>query len=256
MTVETNKKHTYDDLLAIMIMYYYWTKLPSVKALTKNIARQTANDVRGQAIAESKMNLPKVTDKAINEAMEVPAYNATFDEYMNLKTAEDSDKTTVKVRALMQAGREPNIEFLQKIVEGICQGLLLVRISKEGRVIISGVIAQIIRQLANKIYVWLFVRKEEEAEEEEEEPPKEKAKEPRLRFIAEMDDRTTPMCKSLHGQIFSATGVNEFTRYSASAGTEVQYRTIGMETGINLLPISDHFHWCRSRVIYIGEGEE
>ena len=75
----------------------------------------------------------------------------------------------------------------------------------------------------------------------------------RVRFIAEMDSRTTRMCQSLNNQIFSVSGRNKFKRYSAEAGAMVEYDIYGLLKGINLPPIDDHYHYCRSTITYQWE---
>ena len=75
-----------------------------------------------------------------------------------------------------------------------------------------------------------------------------------VQFIAVMDSKTTDMCSSLNGQIFDINGINKFKRYSSAYGGIVQYEVKGLELGINLPPITDHIHHCRSTIIpYIGK---
>ncbi len=71
-----------------------------------------------------------------------------------------------------------------------------------------------------------------------------------VKFIAEIDSKTTDMCKSLDGQIFSVKNWNEFIRYSANSQKLIKYRCRGLVVGLNLPPINDHFHYCRSTLIY------
>lgn len=77
----------------------------------------------------------------------------------------------------------------------------------------------------------------------------------KVKFIAVMDDRTTNMCESLDGQVFNVHGWNEFKRYSASNMTDKTYKCYGLVLGLNLPPIDDHFHWCRSTIEYIKPVE-
>ena len=72
----------------------------------------------------------------------------------------------------------------------------------------------------------------------------------KVRFIAEMDSRTTKMCKSLNNQIFNVSGRNKFKRYSAEYDAIVDYDIYGLVRGVNLPPIDDHFHYCRSTITY------
>lgn len=71
------------------------------------------------------------------------------------------------------------------------------------------------------------------------------------RFIAELDKRTTDMCKSMDNMLFNIDDWNKFYRYSAVDGRDVLYTVKGLEVGINLPPITNHFHWCRSTITYL-----
>ena len=69
-----------------------------------------------------------------------------------------------------------------------------------------------------------------------------------VRFIAVLDEVTTKMCKSLDNQIFKIDGWNTFTRYSHDEGKKVMYHKKGLILGLNLPPINDHYHHCRSTI--------
>lgn len=75
----------------------------------------------------------------------------------------------------------------------------------------------------------------------------EKAK---CKFISVEDEVTTKMCHSLNGQEFYIHDWNEFERYSKSNDCIKKYRCYGLVTGLNLPPINDGFHWCRSTITY------
>ena len=72
----------------------------------------------------------------------------------------------------------------------------------------------------------------------------------KARFIAEVDEKTTMMCKGMNGMLFNVNDWNEFYRYSAMDGKDVHYKVYGLEKGVNLPPINNHFHYCRSTITY------
>jgi hypothetical protein len=72
----------------------------------------------------------------------------------------------------------------------------------------------------------------------------------KCRFIAIHDKKTTEMCVSLDGQIFNVHDWNKFRRYSASSENYQTYNIYGLVAGVNLPPIDDHFHYCRSTITY------
>jgi len=75
--------------------------------------------------------------------------------------------------------------------------------------------------------------------------------EAKVEFVAIQDNVTTKMCKSLDGQIFYAHNMNTFRRYSQTNDTLVEYKCYGLVQGLNLPPIDDGFHWCRSTIKYL-----
>lgn len=74
-----------------------------------------------------------------------------------------------------------------------------------------------------------------------------------VRFIAVIDGNETDMCHSLDGQIFYIDKENTFDRYYGETQSELRIQRVrckGLVLGLNLPPISHHFHWCRSTIIY------
>lgn len=77
----------------------------------------------------------------------------------------------------------------------------------------------------------------------------------KVKFVAIEDSVTTKECHSLNGQEFYIHDWNEFYRYSKSNDSIKKYRCYGLISGLNLPPINDGFHWCRSYIIYLPEVE-
>lgn len=78
----------------------------------------------------------------------------------------------------------------------------------------------------------------------------------KVKFIGINDEKQTDMCKSLNGQEFYIHDWNEFERYSKSNVCIKKYRCYGLVSGLNLPPINDGFHWCRSYIIYLPPVEK
>lgn len=76
----------------------------------------------------------------------------------------------------------------------------------------------------------------------------------KVKFVAVIDDKETEMCHSLDGQEFFIDKENVFDRYYGETQSELrieQIRCKGLVLGLNLPPISHHFHWCRSYITYL-----
>lgn len=81
----------------------------------------------------------------------------------------------------------------------------------------------------------------------------------KVRFIAVIDGKETEMCHSLDGQEFYIDKENVFDRYYGETQAELRIERIkckGLVLGLNLPPISHHFHWCRSTIIYLAPVKE
>ncbi|MCI8641152.1 MAG: hypothetical protein HFJ59_04710 [Clostridia bacterium] len=75
----------------------------------------------------------------------------------------------------------------------------------------------------------------------------------KVRFIAVEDNVTTRMCHSLDNQTFYIDKGNIFNRYYGETQNDLKIQRIkckGLVLGLNLPPISHHFHWCRSTITY------
>lgn len=81
----------------------------------------------------------------------------------------------------------------------------------------------------------------------------------RVRFIAIIDGKETYMCHSLDGQMFYINKENIFDRYYGETQSELIMQRIkckGLLLGLNLPPISHHFHYCRSTIKYLPPVEK
>ena len=78
----------------------------------------------------------------------------------------------------------------------------------------------------------------------------------KVKFCSINDKEQTQMCKSLEGQEFYVHDWNEFERYSKSNDCVKKHKCYGLIPGLNLPPIDDGFHWCRSYIIYLPSVEK
>ncbi len=75
----------------------------------------------------------------------------------------------------------------------------------------------------------------------------------KVKFMAVIDGNETDMCHSLDGQVFYIDKENVFNRYYGETQKDLRIQRIkckGLVLGLNLPPISHHFHWCRSTITY------
>ena len=81
----------------------------------------------------------------------------------------------------------------------------------------------------------------------------------KVKFVAIEDNKTTLMCQSLDNQEFYINKENVFNRYYGETQKELRVERIrckGLILGLNLPPITHHFHYCRSYTIYVKNIEK
>lgn len=228
--IDSLNKYTYGNILKVCIYKTYTEKIDTIITLSKIVLVECANDCYKQAKKERPhcpITIPDILTWAyISKWLIVRSTNSTYEEYLGALSMTDSEEIYSKCIQAINQDVELKEEDLEKTIEKQAKRVLSINDDK-----FSGVLDSMARTVGNKAYIEPF--------------PNEKCL-----FVAEMDDRTTLMCKSLNGQIFNTVDKNKFRRYSASQQNYVDYEIDGMVEGINLPPIEDGFHWCRSTITY------
>lgn len=231
--IASKTKITYADLLEILIYSIYVNQEHKIKELSKEIFILVANDIYSQAINE----LPKKPKKEFSLTWEfiysllwIPTYNKSWDNYLQLLTLTNEQEMYKQVVVALQQEKELTETYLKDTIKKQTNRIISINDDKY-----SGVLSDTCRQLANKVYI---------------EPFKEDKK-LQVRFIAEMDNKTTKMCESMNNMLFYVNDWNRFYRYSDTDKRDVLYTCKGLEQGVNLPPINNHFHWCRSTITYL-----
>lgn len=78
-------------------------------------------------------------------------------------------------------------------------------------------------------------------------------KKAKAKFISDMCEHVTPMCANMNGYIFNVNDWNEFNRWYGETSKDLKLERMkvkGLVLGVNLPPITHHFHWCHSTLIY------
>lgn len=155
----------------------------------------------------------------------------TYIEALALTNAQEIERqTTIQ----LQQNKKPNIEYdvFQNIVNKQQNRYICINGDKT-----SGALDSQIVEIANKS----FLKAGEDAGD----------KKLQARFISERDERTTKMCEGMDNMLFYVNDWNTFQRYSNDDGRIVNYKVFGLVLGVNLPPIVNHFHYCRSTITYL-----
>lgn len=228
--ISSKNKITYADLLEILIYAIYVNQAEEIKNLSKEIFTLVAEDIYLQAMDERKKKKKfSFTWEYIWSLLWIPTYNKNWDSYLQLLTLTNEQEMYKQLLTIIQQEKLINENMLRDLIKKQMNRIISINDDKY-----SGVLSDTCRQLGNKIYI---------------EPFKEE-KNLQIRFIAEMDKRTTKMCSGMNNMLFYVNDWNKFYRYSDIDGRDVLYTVKGLEQGINLPPINNHFHWCRSTITY------
>lgn len=229
----TSKKNlTYSDLLEILIYGIYAEQEQEVNNLSNEVFEIVAEDIYIQAINEIPIKPKKkfsLTWEFIWSLLWIPTYNKRWEDYLKILTMTAQQEVYKQVIGTIQQRNRLEEKNLLPIIKKQINRIISINDGK-----FSGVLSDTSRLVGNKVYI---------------EPFKEE-KDLQVRFIAEIDSRTTKMCQGMNNMLFNVNDWNRFYRYSDLDKKDVYYVVKGLEIGINLPPINNHFHWCRSTITY------
>ena len=227
------------DMLEILITGCYMLEMKLVNEIEMELFEQTTQQVYKEGIEEAKpkkrMNfiLPDLLLATILSMPNSKGY--IWQDYKEATAEYNASQIKRQILIDMQQGRVldiNNYEF-QKIITSQNKRYINKKKDQEQEDKFSGMLDDELATIVNQVLLQAY--KDAGIE--------------KVLFVAVIDDKTTKMCSSLNGQIFSINGINKFKRYSDEEGKKKKYKIKGLETGINLPPINDHFHWCRSTII-------
>ncbi len=229
--VESKNKYSYADMIEILLYGLYMQQYQRIQKYGKNVFNIVANDIYDQAVQDIGKEPKKfsLTWEMIQSLLWIPTYNKSWNDYLLLLTMTNVQESYKDILSSIQKNKL-NKNALNSLLKKQMNRIICVNDDK-----FSGVLNDTVRALANEVYI---------------EPFKED-KTLQVRFIAEIDKRSTEMCLSMNDMLFYVNDWNEFTRYSDIDKRIVNYKVYGLERGINLPPITNHFHWCRSTITYL-----
>lgn len=73
-------------------------------------------------------------------------------------------------------------------------------------------------------------------------------------FISDLCEHVTQMCSNMNGYKFKVSGWNSFDRWYGETAKDLRIERVkvkGLVLGINLPPITHHFHYCHSTIMYL-----
>lgn len=225
-------KITYSIYIEILIFLIYLEHNESIKKYSEEIFTLVSEDIYQQALEEIPPRFKKkpfsLTWEFIWSLLWVPSINKHYYDYLNLLAMTNEQEIFKQLLIYLQQNKKITNELIETLIAKQMNRIISINDGKY-----SGTLDDVCRTLGNEVYVKPF-----------------DSKTLKVRFIAELDKKTTQMCKGMNGMTFFVNDWNRFYRYSAVDKKDVYYVVYGLERGINLPPIMNHFHWCRSTITY------
>lgn len=229
-----NRKNvTYAEMLEIMIQGSYLEENKELDEINNDLFYKVCETSYNQGLEEingKTSNLFNSSKFAL--LLSIPILGMTISQYMESLALTNANELYKQTLVNKQLGKDLNVDNRSYSVLFKKQRNRIVDINGDK---LSGGIVNITNNLSNSAF--LKAGKDNNIKQ--------------CRFIAELDKRTTDMCKSMDNMLFNVDDWNKFYRYSEADGRDVLYTVKGLEVGINLPPITNHFHWCRSTITYL-----
>lgn len=227
------------EMLELLIYSAYIEEQSKIEEKERKIFKEDVNYYyqEGQKEVNNK-KVSVIPDAIFLALLDMPDSNGyIWNQYIEAIIKYNSDQILRQSIITIQQGKELDIDSIefQNIITKQQNSKLSIK-SKAEDTTVSGHIDNMLIGMNNKAKAEGIVSLDEDGE---------------VLFISVDDDRRTEMCKSLDGQRFKIKGKNIFERYSASNDSIVKYECDGLVVGLNLPPINDHYHVCRSTIMYL-----
>lgn len=226
------------EILELLIYSIYIEEQSNIEKEEKEIFKEDINYYyeEGQKEVNNKNKASIITDALFLYLLsQAGVTGLNFEQWIELTLKYNADHIYKQVVIDIQQQKEPNIE--SSIYQNIIQKQENTRLSINGDKV-SGGIEQFLIGWNNQAKLEGILKLDSE---------------PIVKFISVNDDRRTQMCASLDGQYFKVHNWNEFKRYSEANGRMTKYKCYGLVIGLNMPPINDHYHFCRSTFIYVKD---
>lgn len=220
----------YKSVLYLLLYGLYAEQFSKIKEISEDVFIVSAVDIYSQSIAERQKEDFKLLDLSTILALAImPVIQNTYSEYLDGIMIEQADE----MQSFILTSLIQNVEISEDAINILLQkqAKRIINVNKKRY---SGGLDDASRAVGNSAYLYNT----------------EDDKELQVRFVAEIDNRTTKMCESLNNQVFYVNKENTFKRYSELHKGIVEVKCFGLVAGLNMPPITDHFHWCRSTLTY------
>lgn len=212
------------DILETLIIGTYLEHLDELNNISTRVFKEVSKDITRQAKEELPFNVrPLPLDTILGFAL---VLGVPFKEYLQSMLFMDSEEAFTKV--IYSIVQDSPLDLEKSILK---QSNRVLDINGDK---FSGALHDISIKVGNNTYLEHILEDDDNH---------------LVKFVAVLDQKTTPMCISMDGMIFNTKRLNSFDRETANGLKH--YDIVGLVDGINLPPIIDFVHHCRSTLIFV-----
>lgn len=229
---------TYRSYIEIMLFGIYMEEMSKIDELSTAMFQTISIEYLNRGRKE--LGLEPRTTSILPELLMMTVNGLAWIDYLSGLYVSNAEEIEKEYTILLQAGKEPNVESMQKVFQKQINWLVSIKETPEERY--SGGLDEYTTAYANESYL--------EASEEN----------AKIMFVSDLCENVTDMCKYMDGMIFNTKDKNVFRRPFGRTKKELRIEKIitrGLVVGVNMPPINYHFHWCHSTFTYqIEKGVE
>lgn len=223
----------YRDLIEILLYGTFMEEFQSVNDEINNLFQEVSQDCYNQGRRDLEKNEKKIPHSFLDSFNKALVDGIIFGDYLEALYLTNMQEIQKQYLISLQQNKELDIysDFMQRQLEKQRNKLICINNDKY-----SGGLDKYVTALGNMAYI-------ETSEGNNAE----------IKFISDHCEHVTEMCSYMDGMVFNTEKRNVFKRPYGDTQKDLAVQEIdvmGLVVGINMPPITKHFHWCHSTLTY------
>lgn len=223
----------YRDLIEILLYGTFMEEFQSVNDEINNLFQEVSQDCYNQGRRDLEKNEKKIPHSFLDSFSKALVDGIIFGDYLEALYLTNMQEIQKQYLISLQQNKELDIysDFMLRQLEKQRNKLICINNDKY-----SGGLDKYVTALGNMAYI--------EASE---------GNNAEIKFISDHCEHVTEMCSYMEGMVFNTEKRNVFKRPYGDTQKDLAVQEIdvmGLVVGINMPPITKHFHWCHSTLTY------
>ena len=223
----------YRDLIEILLYGTFMEEFQSVNDEINNLFQEVSQDCYNQGRRDLEKNEKKIPHSFLDSFSKALVDGIIFGDYLEALYLTNMQEIQKQYLISLQQNKELDIysDFMLRQLEKQRNKLICINNDKY-----SGGLDKYVTALGNMAYI--------EASE---------GNNAEIKFISDHCEHVTEMCSYMDGMVFNTEKRNVFKRPYGDTQKDLAVQEIdvmGLVVGINMPPITKHFHWCHSTLTY------